>query len=61
MSPISNYSAKNIYESLSLKGKNSTYLSLSLFLNGGKLSSNLEYRISKLFDDQYFSSRKLKL
>ncbi len=58
-----NYSTKNIYESLMRsQGKKIPYLFLPFFIFKiiGKLSSNLEYRISKLFDDQYFSSKKIE-
>tara|TARA_A100000164_G_C21883309_1_gene761394 strand:- start:720 stop:1625 length:906 start_codon:yes stop_codon:yes gene_type:complete len=57
------YSTKNIYESLMRsQGKKIPYLSLpfSFFKIIGKLSSNLEHRITKLFDDQYFSSKKIE-
>ncbi len=57
------YSTRKIYESLMRsQGKKIPNFSLPFFIFKiiSKLSTNLEYRITKLFDDQYFSSKKIQ-
>tara|TARA_B100000963_G_C22551248_1_gene636881 strand:- start:270 stop:1175 length:906 start_codon:yes stop_codon:yes gene_type:complete len=57
------YSTKKIYENLmQSQGKKIPNFSLPFFIFKivSKFSTNLEYRINKLFDDQYFSSEKIQ-